>query len=90
MINLIMGILLASGFMYLMSLKNKRGINLSFVNWMSIIFAFGYAIFVFELVLAFVEEGTFKGAAVMGAVFGFIAVVWAVLIYRFIFVKKMN
>jgi hypothetical protein len=33
----------------------------------------------------FLREGTPKGAVVMGALMGFVAVVWAVLLKRFVF-----
>jgi hypothetical protein len=44
-----------------------------------------YAVFVLEVVVSFLREGAPKGAAVMGTLLGFPAVVWWVLLGRFVF-----
>jgi len=44
-----------------------------------------YAVFVCKVILSFIEEGMPKGAIVMGSILGFGAVVWAVLLLRFVF-----
>jgi hypothetical protein len=55
--------------------------------WQWLITALGllYAVFVAEVVVAFIKEGSLKGAVVMGTLLGFVAVVWGVLLARFVF-----
>ena len=44
-----------------------------------------YGVFVLEVVVSFLREGTPKGAAVMGTLLGFVGVVWAVVLGRTVF-----
>jgi hypothetical protein len=48
---------------------------------------FLYAVFVAEVVVSFLEEGSPQAAMVMGAVMGFVAIVWGVLLGRFVFAR---
>ncbi len=44
-----------------------------------------YSVFVLELIHSFISEGAARGALVMGLIFGFPALIWAVLLGRFVF-----
>ena len=43
-----------------------------------------------ELIAGFLEEGTAKAAVVMGSIFGLLAIIGAVLIWRFIIKKRFK
>jgi len=47
-----------------------------------------YAGFVLEVIASFLEEGAERAALVIGLILGFIAILWAVLLGRFIFSRK--
>jgi len=57
-------------------------------QWILTILGFLYATFVFELINSFLSEGAPRAALVMGIITGFVAVVWGVLLGRFVFFKK--
>lgn len=46
-----------------------------------------YAIFVLEVIVTFLSEGALQATLVMGIITGIIAVIWGVLLRRFVFVK---
>jgi len=47
-----------------------------------------YAVFVLEVIVGFLGEGAPQAALVMGLLTGIIAIVWGVLLKRFVFVNK--
>ena len=49
-----------------------------------------YTAFVLLAVVEFLREGTPKGAVVMGTILGFGAIVWAVLLERFLFKRRVH
>jgi hypothetical protein len=46
-----------------------------------------YAVFVVEIIVGYLEEGAPQAALVMGLATGLFAVVWGVLLGRFVFLK---
>ncbi len=88
MVEFFLGGLITSGFILFYSHTRKNGMKISIFQWMIIIAAFVYLSFVSATVVEFVEEGTFKGAAVIGCIMGFAAVIWGILINRFILTKS--
>jgi len=68
--------------------SRTRGLRVAWWQWGLTLLAFLYALFVAEVVIEFLREGTTKGALVMGTIMGFAAVVWAVLLKRFVFVSR--
>ncbi len=67
--------------------RYARSHSLEIAGWQWLLTALGflYAMFILEVIVAFLREGTPKGAVVMGTLLGFIAVVWGVLLARFVF-----
>ena len=47
----------------------------------------GYAVFNLELIVGFFSEGAPQAALVMGGMTGIVAIVWGVLLKRFVFAK---
>jgi hypothetical protein len=85
MAELFIGALAASGFFFLVRLAGRRGLSVPWWGWMLTLAAFLYGVFVLEVVVAFLREGHPQGAAVMGTILGFGAVLWAVFLARFVF-----
>lgn len=85
---LMIGALAASGFMLLIRFARTRGIPVSWWQWGLTLLGFLYTVFVLEVVVSFLREGSPKGAAVVGTLLGFAAVLWAVLLSRFVFTRR--
>ena len=87
MAELIIGSLATAGLIALVSITRRRMIEVAWWQWLLTVLAFLYAVFVLEVVVSFLREGMPKGAVVMGTILGFAAIVWAVLLGRFVFRK---
>jgi len=85
MAELFIGALAASGFFFLVRFARSRGLFVPWWGWILTLAAFLYGVFVLEVVVAFLREGLAQGAAVMGTILGFGAVLWAALLARFVF-----
>ena len=85
MAELFIGAGAALGFVLLLRFARNRGLILPWWKWALTFLAFLYLVFVLEVVVSFLREGSPKGAAVMGTLLGFIAVVWAVVLGRTFF-----
>ena len=88
MIHIAIGALMMLGFTLLVNSVRRRGLSISWWQWGLTALAFLYAVFVCEMVVSFLQEGAGRAALVMGVILGFVAVVWAVLLRRFVFTKK--
>ena len=87
MAELIIGAAAAGGFLLLSRYARGQAISVGLWGWLLTLLAFFYGVFVLLVVVEFLREGTPKGAVVMGTLMGFLAVVWAVLLARFVFRK---
>ena len=87
MAELIIGAAAAGGFLMLSGYARGHAISVGWWGWLLTLLAFFYGVFVLLVVVEFLREGTPKGAVVMGTLMGFLAVVWAVLLARFVFRK---
>jgi hypothetical protein len=85
MADLLLGALAAATLFLLMQYVRYRQLPVSWWQWTLAVLNIFYAIFVAKVILSFLEEGMPKGAIVMGSILGFAAVVWAVLLFRFVF-----
>ena len=74
----------------LVNFSKKNQLKLSILQWIITFSMFVYSTFVLAVIVAFIEEDAIKAALLMGIVFGFIAVIWPVLIARFIFIRKLK
>jgi hypothetical protein len=87
MVNLIIGSVATAAFLFLVNYARQRNLELRWWQWGLVILGFLYTVFVTEVVVSFLEEGSSQAAVVMGAVLGFVAVVWGVLLARFVFAR---
>jgi len=88
MAHLIISSILTALFICLILHARKKQFRVSWWQWILTILGLLYAGFVLEVIVSFLEEGAARAALVMGLALGFIAVVWAVLLGRFVFIRK--
>ena len=87
MANLVIGSIATAGFLFLLSYVRNNRLKLAWWGWLAIIMGFIYGVFVLEVIASFVDEGSVRAAVVMGSVLGFVAVVWGVLLGRFVIAR---
>jgi maltodextrin utilization protein YvdJ len=87
MMELIIGSVATTAFFLLVGYVRQKNIELRWWQWALVILGFLYTVFVAEVVVSFLDEGSFQAAVVMGAVLGFVAVIWGVLLGRFVFTR---
>ena len=85
MAELFIGALAASGFFLLVRFARGKGLCVPWWGWVLTLAGLLYGVLVLEVVVAFLREGLPQGAAVMGTILGFGAVLWAALLARFVF-----
>lgn len=88
MAHLIIGAILTAVFISLFLYARKKQLLISWWQWLLIVLALLYAGFVLEVIVSFLEEGAERAALVMGLILGFIAILWGVLLGRFVFASR--
>jgi ABC-type uncharacterized transport system permease subunit len=88
MAHIIIGAILTAVFISLLLHVRNKNLRISWWQWILTILGLVYAGFVLEVIVSFLEEGAARAALVMGLALGFIAIVWAVLLGRFVFARK--
>lgn len=88
MSHLLIGAFIMTGFILLVNLARKQEMRVRWWQWILTVLGFLYATFILEVIVSFLSEGAARAALIMGVITGFIAVVWGVLLGRFVFVKK--
>ena len=88
MAELIVGAVATTGLLLVVQFARRRRLTVAWWQWGLTVLAFLYSIFVLEVVVAFLREGSPKGAIVMGTILGFGAVIWSVLLARFVFGRR--
>jgi uncharacterized membrane protein len=90
MAHLIIGAILTALFISLILYARKKQRRIAWWQWLLTTLALLYAGFVLEVIVSFLEEGAERAALVMGLILGFIAIIWAVLLGRFVFAKRKS
>jgi hypothetical protein len=88
MAHMIIGALLTATFIFLILHARKKRLHITWWQWILTILGLVYAGFVLEAIVSFLDEGATRAALVMGLILGFIAIIWAVLLGRFVFTRK--
>ena len=83
--HLIIGALAMMGALALFDYTRKNQFKVTWWQWLLTALGILYAIFVLELIVGFLGEGAGQAALVMGLITGIIAVIWGVLLARFVF-----
>ena len=89
MAELIVGAVATTGLLLVMQFARRHRLAVAWWQWSLTVLAFLYSVLVLEVVVAFLREGSLKGAMVIGTILGFVAVVWFVLLARFVFVRRV-
>ena len=87
MVSLVIGALAMGCVWGIAETKRRRQIELRWWGWALTVGAVLYGIFVLELIAGFVAEGAPRAALVMGTMTSVVAVVWAVLLRRYVFLR---
>jgi len=88
MIHLVIGAVAMLGFLAVANFVRVRKVSVVWWKWVLTVLSFLYAVFVLEMIASFLQEGAPRAALVLGVILGFIAVVWGVLLARFVFARK--
>lgn len=88
MAHIIIGAMLTAALIFLVLHSRKKQMRISWWKWVLTMLELVYTGFVLEVIISFLEEEAGKAALVMGLILGFIAIVWAVLLGRFVFASK--
>lgn len=87
-ISLLIGLALGVGFMAFLNYVRANEILLNWWQWALCILAFLYGTFTLEIIHAFLDENAGQGAFIAALVMGVLGAIWAVLLKRFVVVKK--
>lgn len=87
-IHLFIGALAMAGFFLLVDYARKKEINVKWWQWALTVAGILYTVFVLEMIIGFLGEGTPQAALVIGSVAGIVAIIWGVLLRRFVFGRK--
>ncbi|MCK5820875.1 MAG: hypothetical protein KAH17_03270 [Bacteroidales bacterium] len=90
MFSILIGIGLASGFFGLLNHSKSKNLNVSWWQWTLTIIWLAYTGFVLKMIEGFIDESAMKAALVLGGIFGFVSIIGAVLLSRFVFLKSTN
>ena len=90
MVHLIIGAIAMAGLLLIFDYSQKHSIHLTWWQWGVTLLGVLYAVFVLEVIVSFLSEDLARGALVMGTLLGFVAVVWGVLLSRFVFVVEVE
>ncbi len=88
MAELFVGAVVAVGLYAVIHYAAGRQLVVRWWQWLLTVLGFLYVVFVLEVIVSFLREGSPKAAMVNGAILGFVAVVWAVLLGRFLFGRR--
>lgn len=84
-IDILLGALGMWGFLFLVDYARGKELRLSWWKWLLAVLNVVYGVFVIEVFLGFLREGATQAALVLGLITALVAVVWAVLMWRFVF-----
>ena len=85
MVHFIVGVA-AMAVLWLLAVYVRRNeLHLNWWRWALTVLGLAYAVFVIEVIVGFLAEGEPRAALVMGILTGIFAVIWAVLLGRFVF-----
>jgi len=87
LLHLFIGALAMAGLFLLVEYVRKSRMKLTWWHWLLTVLGIMYTTFVLELIIGFLGEGAPQAALVMGLLTGIVAVIWGVLLRRFVFKK---
>ena len=88
MAHLFIGAIVMAGLLGIFSYVKQKKLKVTWWQWVLTVLCFIYIVFVLEVIVSFIAEGTPKGALVMGLILGLAAIIWVVLLGRFVFFRS--
>ena len=88
LIHLLIGGLAMGAVWFLFQFANNKQLAVTWWQWVITILGVLYSVFVLEIILGFLGEGVPQAAVVMGLVTALPAIIWFVLLFRFVFTTK--
>lgn len=88
MVNILIGAIMMAGFLFVAAYSRKKSLHIAWWQWIITILGFIYATFVLEIIVSFLAEGAGKAALVVGTILGIVAVIWGVMLGRFVFTRR--
>ena len=85
MIHIVFGALAMAVFFLLWNYVKREGLEVKWWQWLLTILGLIYGVFVLEVIYGFLIEGHAQASLVMGVILALVAVVWGVLMGRFVF-----
>lgn len=73
---------------FLFEYARTKELAVTWWHWLLTVLGVFYGVFVLEVIVGFIDEGAYQAALINGLLTGFFAVVWAVLLGRFVFSKS--
>lgn len=89
-IDILLGALAMWGLLFLVDYARRKELKLGWWKWLLAFLNIVYGIFVIEMFLGFLREGSTQAALVLGLITALVAVIWAVLMWRFVFNRASN
>lgn len=71
--------------LFLVDHVKRHELRLRWWHWVATALGLAYSLAVVDIFRSFVAEGALRGAIVVGMLTGLVAVVWGVLLWRFVF-----
>jgi hypothetical protein len=87
-VHLVIGAVAAAALFVLVQFVQKNDLVISWWQWLLTVLGLLYVVFVLEVIAGFLGEGVPQAALVMGLMTGMVAVIWGVLLGRFVFSKN--
>ena len=88
MLNFIIGAIAMGTLWFVANHVKAKGLKIAWWQWLLTIFGIAFAAFVLASVVILIDEGASRAALVIGGIFGLIAVIWGVIMGRFVFLRK--
>ncbi|MEX1275501.1 MAG: hypothetical protein WEE20_06185 [Bacteroidota bacterium] len=88
LITLLIGFLAAVVLLLLVNFAQKNKIKVQWWHWLLTVLGLLFAVFTAEALHVLLGEGAAQGALVTGLILGLVAVIWFVLLGRFVFAKR--
>jgi len=90
MVHFIVGVAATAVLWLLATYARRNELHLNWWRWALTMMGLAYAVFVIEVIVGFLAEGEPRAALVMGILTGIFAVIWAVLLGRFVFHRTVR
>ena len=87
LLHIAIGAILMGSIWFLVDFAKKHELSLAWWQWLLTVAGLAYAVFVLEVIVGFFGEGEPQAAMVMGLVTALPAVIYFVLLFRFVFTK---